>query len=179
MDMKGVDTPSLRANAAGPILAGAIEGLPPAALVHFAQDIIGSLVPCTEIGADQNAFAEFEPLQMILNSGKVLVIELALEHREQRREGFGLKGASVLVGDAPQPFQELDRQLQQINCIVEDRPRRAADEIPKTASPSFHELCREIVDAPDDRFVLQAVLQYGLPVEDRFRVAQAGEHDSC
>jgi hypothetical protein len=109
MDMKGVDRPVLCADATGPILAGVIEGSPPAALVHFAQHVIRPLVPSAEFGADQDAFAEFQPLQIILDGGKVLIVELTLECREQCREGFRLEGAGAAVGNAPQFLQELDR----------------------------------------------------------------------
>jgi hypothetical protein len=110
---------------------------------------------------------------MLLQRLDVIVRELLLEHREEAPEALGVEVGRLLIGDPPQPLEDLHMQRQQLHRSAQDRvgivgaPHRAR------LALALKRLDRQLVHLSDDFGMREAVGEHSLAVENRVGIAQA------
>ncbi|HEX5114611.1 MAG TPA: hypothetical protein VFW65_05365 [Pseudonocardiaceae bacterium] len=109
---------------------------------------------------------------------EVVVVEFVGQHREEPRESRRAEFGSVVAGDRPKPFEDLDEHLQDPHGSVQDHVRRSTKEAEMLLLLPLDGLDSEFIDLRHDRRVVKAVSQDMLTVDDGGRIAQAGQHDA-
>ena len=140
------------------------------------HEVDPAVVP-VKLGADQHAGAEAQLLEVVADLLEVLVVQLALQRGEQRRQPVGAELLGVVVGDLPQlpeaghvGFEMADRTGEVGRGVLV----RAAVTSPP-APLVLQGADRDGVHLPDDLGLGEAVGQDPLAVADGLRVVEAGE----
>jgi hypothetical protein len=137
----------------------------------FSKYVAGTFIAMIQFGAHQNAVPKFKSSQMVLDAAQVVIVKLPGKHAEECRKAFGAKFGAMLIGNLPEPLEQIHDLLDHFDGPTQ-HPFGVLAPTPDLLL-AFDRLHGNGVHLPDDGGSFQAIGKDVLAIEDRLRFIEA------
>ena len=148
----------------------------PSRRARLEQDIRGARPDFAQNDAHRHAVLEGQEPDVLVQRAQKVVVELARKHAEERTEAFRAESARLPIRNPAQLLEAPAQQLERYHRSVEQPIGIIVLETAPYLPFRGEGIAGQLIQFPDCGCVLRTVFEDSLPIPNRVRFDQAGEH---